>query len=216
MAQNFVKGVSPRGVFVFPHLNTPDTKFKDEGEYHVKLRLSADDPATQALMQLCDREAAKALEEAQAGESSPAKRKRWETKYLPYEMEEDEDGEETGNVLFKFKSRASGVVKKTGKAWSRKIKLFDAKLNPINEEIWGGTEGKVSFEVMPYAPTTQVGASVSLSIVGVQVLKLVTGGGADPEGMGFDEEDGFEGEEKATNEEGFSEEADDDDGSGDF
>ena len=28
---------SPKGRAIFPHLTEPDTKFKPEGEYHVKL-----------------------------------------------------------------------------------------------------------------------------------------------------------------------------------
>ena len=30
---------TPRGVAVYPHLNSPDTKFKPEGEWRVKLTI---------------------------------------------------------------------------------------------------------------------------------------------------------------------------------
>ena len=32
--------VTPRGTAVFPHLNTPDTKFDENGVYSTKLALS--------------------------------------------------------------------------------------------------------------------------------------------------------------------------------
>ena len=34
---------SPKGRAIFPHLTEPDTKFKPEGEYHVKLECNKAD-----------------------------------------------------------------------------------------------------------------------------------------------------------------------------
>ena len=87
---------SPKGTFVWPKLTEPDTKFKEAGEYSVKLRVSMADG--EALMKACDKKAAESLAKAIENEDTPAKKKKWETRYLPYEIEEDEDGNQTGNI----------------------------------------------------------------------------------------------------------------------
>jgi hypothetical protein len=186
---------SPKGIFRFPKLTEPDTKFKAEGEYSVGLILSADDAAAIGLMRLIDTEAAASLANAKANAKTPAEAKRWETKYLPYSPEEDrETGEPTGNVIFKFSMKASGVSKKTGKPWERKPVLFDAKGMVIKGgiNIGGGTTGKVSFEVIPYAATTQSGASVKLALEAAQIIELRSFGEQSASSFGFGEEDGYE------------------------
>jgi hypothetical protein len=37
------KLTSPVGTAIYPHLSKPDTKFNEDGEYRVNLRLSMDD-----------------------------------------------------------------------------------------------------------------------------------------------------------------------------
>ena len=183
---------SPSGTLVWPRLIEADTKFKEEGEYSTKLRVSGAEAA--GLVAEIDRQAANSLATAKANETSPAKAKKWTSKHLPYEMEEDDDGNETGDILFKFKARATGVSRKTGKAWARRIPLFDAKGGVINTdglEVWGGTVAKIAFQFIPYAPTTVVGASVSLGIQAVQVLELVSGSQQSAGAFGFGEEEGY-------------------------
>jgi hypothetical protein len=188
---------TPKGVFVFPRLTEPDTKFKAEGEYSVKVLLDPDEPAVGKLISLITNEAAACLKAAKENEKVPAKRAKWETKYLPVEQEQDpETGEPTGYVLLKFTTRASGVSKKTGKPWERKVPMFDAKGKPIEPAaVWGGTVGKVAFTINPYSQTIQTGASVSLGLNAVQILDLVTGSGGSAKGYGFGEEDGYTAED---------------------
>ena len=166
---------SPKGAFKYPKLTEADTKYKDEGEYSVKLVVSADAPGVAKLMAECDKEAAASLQEAKGKAKNAAEAKKWETKYLPYaEVEDEETGEPTGEIEFKFTMKASGVSKKTGKPWTRRPKLFDAKGAPLIThdrtgkklpscpDIGGGSIGKISYQFIPYAPTTTVGASVNL------------------------------------------------------
>lgn len=211
---------SPRLRFSWPKLTNPDTKFKAEGEYSVSGIADADDPAIKALMKKIDEAAAASLAEAKDKAKSAAEKKKWETKYLPYSLVEDEDtGEQTGEVKFKFTMRASGVSKKTGKPWKRSPKLFDAKGKPLKAgiEIGGGTIGKINFEIVPYAQSIQTGASVKLSMEAVQIIELKEFGDRSAESYGFSEEDGYEAEEGSTEEETFSNEATDDDWeNGDF
>jgi len=37
-----IRFITPRGIAIYPKLHKPDTKFKPQGEYSVKLRLAAD------------------------------------------------------------------------------------------------------------------------------------------------------------------------------
>jgi hypothetical protein len=105
----------------------------------------------------------------------------------------DDEGNETGEVAFTFKRKASGVNKKTGKPWVAKVPLYDAAGKPVDRtkvQVWGGSEIKVAFELNPFY-TDLVGAGVSLRLVGVQIIKLVSGGERTAESMGFSAEDGY-------------------------
>ncbi len=207
---------SPKGAFKFPKLTTPDTKYKAEGEYSVKLIVASDAPGVQALIEKADEGAAESLKEAKANAKNAAEAKKWETKYLPYaEILDDETGEPTGDVEFKFTMKASGVSKKTGKPWSRKPALFDAKGQPIKgePEIGGGSIGKISFQIIPYAPTTTVGASVKFALEAVQIIDLRQYGEKSASAYGFEEEEGYEyAESEDDNDSPFS--ADEDEGEG--
>ena len=182
---------SPLGEMVYPKVTEPDTKYKDEGEYSTKLRVPMD--LAKPLMAAIDKEAAESLAAAIEKADTAKAKKSWETKYIPYEIEEDDDGEPTGCVLFKFSMKASGKSKKTGKTWTRKPALFDAKGTPLkNAQIWGGTTAKISFSFQQYAQTAQTGASVKMALEAVQVIDLVSGGTRSADAYGFDEEDGYE------------------------
>ena len=188
------KYVSPKGRFSYPKLTEPDTKFKEEGEYSVNLILEKSSPEARKLMAQIDKAAAESLAEAKARAKNAAEAKKWETKYLPYsDIEDEETGEPTGEIKVKFTMKASGVSKKTGKPWSRKPAIFDAKGKPITGDIkiGGGTIGKISYEIVPYAPTTQVGASVKLALEAVQIIELKEWGERSADSYGFGEEDGY-------------------------
>lgn len=212
--------ISPRGTFKFPKLTEPDTKFKDAGEYSVSLVCDPSDEDVMALIGKIDAGAAACLDTAKNKEKAPAKKKKWETKYLPHKEGEDENGEPTGNVEFKFNMTASGVSKKTGKPWKRTPALFDSKGKPLpgDVSIWGGTVGFVAFQMIPYSQTIQTGASVKLALEAVQVVSLVSGGHKDAEGYGFGEEDGYDAPErqKDADEDEDAAGSDDDGAEGDF
>ncbi len=191
-----VRHVSPKGTFKYPKLTTPDTKFKDEGEYSVTLILKRADPAAKKLMKMADDGAAESLAYAKKEKSKNDKeRKKWQTKYLPYALVEDDDGNETDEVEFKFTMKASGISKKTNKPWKRQPVLFDASGQRITGDIqvWGGTQGKISFEVVPYAQSAKVtGASVKFALEAAQIIELVSGGTMTAEEAGFEAEEGYE------------------------
>ena len=206
--KTYTRLTTPRGVFIYPHITEPDTKFvKPDGEYHTKFALVADDPATQEFVNKLEAELG-AYIDSNPDNLPPAKLKKAGTAAI-YDEELDAEGNETGRLIFKFKLKA--MVKTKDKQWPQQPRLFDAKAQPIEGDVkvWTGSEGKVNVEVFPYFMETTKQFGLSLRLKGAQILKLVSGGGASADDMGFGEEDGYVSESSgAAN--GFTPEADDD------
>jgi hypothetical protein len=180
---------TPRGVLIYPHLTSPDTKFvKPDGEYHTKFALEEGVKITDKFCAELDRLLEEYIEE-NPDELTKAKLKKAGRADI-YESELDDEGEETGRVIFKFKLKAK-VVTKT-KSWDQAPRLFDSAAQPItgSPSIWTGSEGKVNVEVFPYYMESTKQFGLSLRCIGAQILKLVEGsGGPDAEQMGFGAED---------------------------
>lgn len=198
--------LTPRGTAVFPALTVPDTKYKTEGEYSVKLSLDPNEEATASLVAELEKrrdelfEAFKAEELEKAGD---AKRKlkakeleKWDVAPV-FTDELDKDGEETGRITINFKMKASGVTK-AGKKWSQKPTIFDAKGKKMDNppDIYGGSTLRVSFETIGGPVQSAKTFYLSNRMLAVKLLALVARGGysADSLGMG-EEEDGYEADE---------------------
>lgn len=177
---------TPAGVAKYPKLNKPDTKFKEEGEYSVTLLLSED--KAQAVVEAIH----EAHQEAKEEGRKKAKGKKVKEADLPFFEVVDDQGNETGEIGFKFKTKASGT-RKDGSRWTRRPALFDSMgqaVNPAQVEIWGGSILKVAYTAEPfYVPA--LGAGVTLRLQAVQVLKLVSGGQREAKDYGFGEEEGY-------------------------
>ena len=166
---------TPKGIAQYPHLSKPDTKFSKPGDYKVNLILSAE-------------EAAPIIEQINAAfaENMQAELKKQGKKELkaanpPYMEELGDDGQPTGNVIFKFKSTAA-----------YKPAIFDAKGKPMMESnIWGGSEIRVNSTIGAYYVAT-VGVGVALRIRAVQVIRLVEGSAEGASRFGFEETVGYE------------------------
>ena len=198
------KFTTPESPWIFPKLTEPDYGTKEypkpAGEYNVQIVVQRDDPATQSLLKQLEplhREAVREGEEAFA-KLKPAARKKLKelTVNDVYEiMYDDETEEETGEIKFKFKMKASGVNQKTGKKWSRRPAIFDANVRQItgkeldNLEIWGGTEGIIRFTTRPYFVEGQGMAGLSLLLDAVQITEL-RGPGMGASADGFESHDG--------------------------
>lgn len=185
---------SPPGSAIFPYLNTPDTKWKTEGEF--KTKLSFPTAEAKAIKKIVDDQMKIAEEKAKkfAKEQTAKTKKKVEAKAadLPIFEEVDEDGNETGNTVASFKSTASGVSKKTGKPWKRTIPLFDAVGNAMRKLVYGGSKLIVAYSASPWVnPKAEYG--VKLQIEAVQVLELVSEGGAQrsSSSFGFAKQDGY-------------------------
>ena len=161
----------------------PDVRFNELGEYKVTLKIAKQD-ASQMVKDIDQ-----AIEDSLAKAQKDNKGKTVKSAPKPYK-------EESGNVFFKFKMKASGVNKKTQEKFTQRPQLLDSKKNPIspNTSIWGGSIMKIAYEPFAYF-TPMLGAGVSLRLKAVQVIKLVEGKSNNV----FKEEDGFETTPERTN-----------------
>lgn len=220
--------VTPVGEALYPRVNKPDTKFKDQGEYSTKLIVEPDacwkrkDESTAEdffahVAGLIDeyRESvlAKAQEDAKSAKGAAkrkanqklAKLKKFDTKY-PWEPELDDEGEETGNQVLisrcnaSFKGRDDEVVEV-------EVPVFDASNNEIDVMLASGSKIRVSADLVFFTnpSASQIGGSLRLKKV--KVLELVEykpGQGADE----FEDEDGYTYEDEDDDSD-FEDEGDD-------
>jgi len=194
---------TPRGVAVFPSLNAPDTKFKPEGEYAVRLAFDPNDADVQTLIAELERRQELGWQEALA-ELDAAGRKKFEKTYTKapvFTEEVDKEGDETGRILINFKMKASGTSKKTQKKWEQKPTILDAKgvqmKNP--PDIYGGSTLRIGFETTCGPVPSSKLFYISCRLMLVKIIDLVSRGGysADAFGLG-DEEEGYEADDDAT------------------
>lgn len=187
---------SPFGVAIYPRLNEPDTKFKPEGEYSVGLAFDGDDEAALALIKKLE---AERDEQFAKFISENPKKKKTATVASVYTDEMDDEGEETGRIILKFKMRASGVKKETQKAWTMRPSIFDSLKQEITKNapnIGGGSILRANFETSTSFIESAKAFYLTLRLNGVQIKELKSFGGRSADSMGFDEvEDGFDGNE---------------------
>lgn len=198
--------ISPRGVFVYPALNKPDYGTKDypkpDGEFKVTLRVPSEvaeawrEGALKALIARARDEAEQEFAKLPVATRKKLRELTWnEVGTDEYDKTTEEP---TGFVLFKFSMKASGIRKADNKPWSRKPQIFDARGRALAKppEIWGGSEGYVSFEASPYFIPGTGAAGVSLRLNAVQLVRLVQGGQRDAAAFGFAaQDDGFDSSE---------------------
>lgn len=188
---------TPKGTALWVSLNQPDVRYKAEGVYEVKLAFDGDDEAVQKLTErlekLRDEKLKEIADELKADGKAGLVSK---LKVLPVlEVEEDTNtGTETGRLVKKFKMNASGVSKKTGKKWTRKPDVFNAKGVKLNTvpSVGSGSVLKVSFEPYAYYSPKDKEIGISARLQAVQIIDLVSFGQRDASGYGFGEEDGYD------------------------
>lgn len=192
--------VTPAGIAQYPYLNKPDTKFNPDGEYKCSLEIPSD--KAQQIVTFLDEQHEAAI--AKAKKENPGKRIKEGD--VPYTV-----NEETGAVTVRFKLKAK-VTPKNGEPFEQRPALFDAKGKPLaNVNVGGGSTLKIAYELLPYY-TAIVGAGITLRLKAAQVIDLKEfSGGAGAGAYGFGEEEGYEAEETAAEQNGFTEETADED-----
>ena len=175
--------VTPRAIAVYPWLNTPDTKFSSDGEFKVTLKIGPDE--AQPLIQ----KIGEVIEDYRNEQTKKDPKVARYSDMLPYEEEVDDQGNLTGNFLFKFKQKAK-IHTKDGRTIDMKIALLDAQRTPTDVIVGGGSEIKVAATLWPYVLPTTKSVGVSLRPSAVQILSLVSVGGSKMADL-FADEDGF-------------------------
>lgn len=191
---------TPQGVAQYPRLNSPDTRFDENGVYKVNLVLDGDD-ATEMLKQVTDfRDAA--VKRLHQGKSRPR------LAMEPWVEEVDEDtGEPTGRVILKCKQNA--VYKdQSGKIVERRVQLIGPDLQPTDEQVGGGSIIKCALMVTAWN-VPSLGIGVSLKLRAVQVIKANAYSG-DASSFGFRKEEAAPVAATQSDEAGQASEADDD------
>lgn len=189
-----------------PHLVTADTKFNAGGVY--KSGLIMDGAEAQKMVQKIDDLTDEAFEAAKA-KLSPEEWKIAE-RYVPYDIDEDDQGNPTGYVKFNVKQNATIKLKepdrKTGKMTKdMRPSIVNADLTkfPKGKDIWGGSTlicTVVPRDIM-IPPPVQTPAQkkagepkgphtigIQLALAGVQVIELKSGGGAESK---FQKQEGY-------------------------
>lgn len=166
----------PKGLAVHPHLSAPDYKYDTNGVYQSRLRVPVE-----AAKPVMDKIAS--YFESYAGKKLTPKDN------TVFELEEDDTGERTGNVLFKVK--AANKVNRNGELWDRKPRLVDASGQPTKANIGAGSTIRIGCEI--YAWTNSSGKKgVSLQPQIVQVIDLVEpSSSVSLEEFGIEAEDGY-------------------------
>jgi hypothetical protein len=167
---------SPFGEAIHPWINKADTKFNEAGLFKVDHLVTGAE--AQAQKAEIDKAAEAAFEEMTA-EMTAGERKKF-TIYRPYEVQEDDDGNPTGAIVFNYKQNAT-IRLKDGTTKNIKISIQDAKGNDTSVAIYGGSIIRVMYSMRPIkmAGTKQIGVRLDFSMV--QVKKLGKGSG----GKGF-------------------------------
>lgn len=202
--------VSPKGTAVWPKLTTPDEKYNRLG---TKLALPADSKAAEKFVAAIDEQMELSMAAALEADTRSAKMQAKApitAAAAPYALELDEDGEETGNILFNFSRMAEGVAKKTGKKWHAKVKHFDSVGRVLDDvEVGSGSTIAVSFTWYLYCVKGEAGVSMRPESVMVYDLVEWAGGPSTAEGYGFETEEDEDGAETE------AEDGDDDDAGSD-
>ncbi|AJT60822.1 putative ssDNA binding protein [Ralstonia phage phiITL-1] len=181
-------------VFGFVNVTKPDTKYKAEGEY--KIRVKVPKEAAQGLYEelaaLAEAKLEQTIQRAKKDPKFKASLKGKAPKAADLPFYEDE---EDGTYVFTFKSKASFTSKKPGsegETINRTIPIWQGNKRLKPEEVPKFGEGstvKVSFVAADFF-TAAVGAGITLRLEAVKLIKAVeyTGGGSNP--FGDDEDEG--------------------------
>lgn len=175
------KVTSPRGDALWAKLDKPDREYNAKGQYSVDLVV---DPGADGVQTFIDKlEKLRDTAFDQANEGKP--KNKLFTKRPVYKDDFDKDGNETGNIVFKFKMN-NVDDRRPGQ---NKVVLVGPKASdgaiPMVQIGNGSLIRCVAF-ANPYAMSSDKTIGVSLILEKVQLLDLVSFGGDDD----LDDEDG--------------------------
>lgn len=162
-----------------------DTRYVPEGEYSIQVVLPEAEAAE--VCEQLDKMAEAKL--AEVVKENPKLTNVLSTRQ-PFEMDTDEAGTPTGDLVFKSKMKAR-VKSRDGRVYEQKPMVVDAKKTPMdgNTLIGNGSTVKIAVEPIPYMMQATKTVGVTLRLKAVQVIDLVEYG--NNAASIFEEEDGF-------------------------
>lgn len=184
--------VTPVAEAALAFVTTPSTEYKENGQYFIRIRLKADDKETQTLVDLIEKERKAAFDMAMERLETPKEKKALKLATPAYHAEEDDDGNETGYIVFNFKRNATYTDKKSGKLKALVLPIFDSMGQPVDKdglEVWSGSIVTVAFRLKPFY-TSQLGVGVTQHLEAVQLIKVVSGSAKTADGYGFKKQQG--------------------------
>jgi hypothetical protein len=158
------KMTSPKGTAVWPWLNEPNTQFDDNGVYAVTLRVDAEEAAG-----FIEKLKAHFKDEYRT-ECDKQKKKQLKIAGMPWSDHEDDQGNTTGLVDFKFKTKAK--YEYDGKTIDNRVVLVDGHRNPLTATVGGGSTIRVGFEPNVWY-VASMGIGMTLRVKMVQVVNLI-------------------------------------------
>lgn len=199
MSKKKNKGVmmtTPKGPSIWPHLNSPDTKWDPNGKYTAKLRLDGSEAEVQAfvdkLTAIRDEFFDAEVERLKAEKKMALARELKKADVIKVEFDQ-ETGDETGFLILGASMKAKGQ-REDGSVWSQKPKIYNAKGKELTNPplISGGSVLKLSVEVSPFVHASSKEVTLSIRLKAAQVITLSSGGTRTFEGYGFASEEGDE------------------------
>jgi|GEM_PF-4975638 len=198
---------TPRAKSAYPKLLVPDTQFDKAGVLSVKLILTPQqvdeirNNARPIIEEYIDEDIKNTPKGKTLNDKNAARKDGWKLSETP---ELDSESNETGNILVTFKQKAR--ISFEGKDGKERvvdihIPLFDSKGKPIPThddegellsnapKIYGGSELKVRYQVIPAYIASSKAYYATLRPVAVQVITLVSGQSRNAEGYGFTAEE---------------------------
>ena len=175
--------VTPVGTAKYPKLNTPDTKFNDQGEYSCDLIVTKEEAEVinTQLQPLFDAEYQSKLEET-------GKQK---LKLSDSPVREDDDG--SWIIKTKLKDVLAGTYKSGDPRPAKSVAIYDSQGKPLGKDIIvrGGSKVKLAFRPrFWFVPA--LGFGMSLDLLACQVIELSDGSLSEKaaESFGFTEVEG--------------------------
>jgi hypothetical protein len=166
---NFEVFTTPVGELVYPWLTRADTRYDPDGVFQTKLLLPFE--GAQELIAKLEGTLGDFIDTL-----DPNKRDRLVPAAV-FEPEYDDDGNDTGNVLFRFKLK-NNVTPANGDAFTQAPVLVMADDGSrVEAPIYGGTMARIKGQIVPYTNAASSSVGVTLRLRSVQVHELVSGTG---------------------------------------
>lgn len=215
---------TPKGIFKFAHLNSPDYKgaerFGGDPMFRTSFVVERDAKGFDAFVAKLEKLHRQAYEagEEKMDEANAKQKAAWKKKGITeptlndfMEDEVDEEGNPTGRVEFKFKTHATFTDRDTGKEKKKSVPFVDGRGQVIPWKkrpfVRGGTEGRVAFTVGNVFIPKDADVYLGFYLNQIQITKLAEAGGS---AFGEDEDSDFSADE-LDEYEGNADDADDGD-----